>query len=92
MVNEGKGNLVRFCFLFKDKHPLIISLFTFNFVDEAAKISHHLSLLREEYNKLQARHTEVLRQLGASSGEHSNTFLARILKFVANLHLSQNLR
>lgn len=61
-------------------------------LDEAAKVSHHLSLLREEYNKLQARHTEVLRQLGSTPGGHSNSFLGRILKFVANLHLSQHLR
>ncbi|KZS21164.1 Rabankyrin-5 [Daphnia magna] len=59
--------------------------------DEAAKVSHHLSLLREEYNKLQARHAEVLKQLSASPGDHSNTFISRILKFIANLHLSQNL-
>lgn len=59
------------------------------------KVSHHLSLLREEYNKLQAKHAEVLRQLSSAPGRGgptNGTFLHRILKFVGSLHLSEHLR
>lgn len=55
-------------------------------------MSHHLLLLKEEYNKLQAKHTELLRQLSSAPSERSNNFLNRILKFVASLHLSEHLR
>lgn len=62
--------------------------------DEAAKVSHHLSLLREEYNKLHTRHTELLRQIGnvPMSNQNGSTFLQRLLKFVGSLYQADYLR
>ena len=63
-------------------------------LDEAAKVSHHLSLLRDEYNKLQARYAELLRQVGTSqvADPKGTTFLQRLLKFVGSLYQSDHLR
>jgi len=62
-------------------------------LDEAAKVSHHLSLLRDEYNKLQARYAELLRQVGTSqvADPKGTTFLQRLLKFVGSLYQSDHL-
>lgn len=100
MVNDAKGNR-------KDKNEFIIKcIYTLFYLelssykiiyvnsDEAAKVSHHLSLLKEEYNKLHARHTELLRQVGSASisGQNGSTFLQRLLKFVGSLYQSDYLR
>ena len=65
-------------------------------IDETAKVAHHLSLLREEYNKLQSRHAELQQQLrvvqAASGRGNSGTFLKKILQFISNLYQSDHLR
>ena len=63
-------------------------------LDEAAKISHHLFLLREEYNKLHTKHTELLRQVGNGtvSNQNGSSFLQKLLKFVGSLYQSNYLR
>ncbi|EEC09893.1 ankyrin repeat containing protein [Ixodes scapularis] len=56
---------------------------------EVAKLQRHLSLLREEYVKLQARHAEVERKynvaVAASGNADADSFVSRLLKTVANL-------
>ena len=67
---------------------------------EVAKLKNHLSLLREEYVKLQGKYNELERKHaiavaananaagggdGASTPESSDTFVAKLLNTVANL-------
>lgn len=56
---------------------------------EVDKLRKHLSLLREQYTKLQAKNTEIEKRynlLSASKGDLSgDTFVCRLLKTVANL-------
>ena len=62
---------------------------------EAAKLQHRLQLLREEYQKLQARLAEVEREnamlsasstsTSSSSAKSGKTFVAEILKKIAEL-------
>jgi methenyltetrahydromethanopterin cyclohydrolase len=58
--------------------------------DDSEKLSRHLTLLREEYVKLQSRYTEIEKKynvLVASRGDQpeQDTFVSRLLKTVANL-------
>ncbi|XP_077510441.1 rabankyrin-5 isoform X1 [Amblyomma americanum] len=56
---------------------------------EVAKLQRHLSLLREEYVKLQARYADVERKynvaVAASGNAGSDSFVSRLLKTVASL-------
>ena len=61
---------------------------------EAAKLQHRLQLLREEYQKLQARLAEVEREnamlsastsSSSSSAKSGKTFVAEILKKISEL-------
>ncbi|XP_067130283.1 rabankyrin-5 [Centruroides vittatus] len=57
--------------------------------DEVAKLQCHLSLLREEYVKLQSRLAEVEKKysiaLAATGNVNEDSFVSRLLKTVANL-------
>ena len=61
------------------------------FSDEVTRLQNHLSLLREEYVKLQNRLADVERKyqvaLAASggSGASQDGFVSRLLKFIADL-------
>lgn len=58
---------------------------------QVAKLERHLSLLRQEYVKLQNKHIELEQKYSVAvatsgqSGEHENTFVSRLLKTVAEL-------
>ncbi len=64
---------------------------------EVVKLKNHLSLLREEYVKLQGKHNELERKyaiavaageaggVGEGAGVDSDTFVAKLLNTVANL-------
>ena len=73
---------------------IMSSTFFFS-ADETAKVSHHLSLLRQEYNKLQVKHAQLQHQFDvgqAVNGRGKGTFLLKLLRFVAELHHSPRLR
>ena len=65
---------------------------------EVVKLKNHLSLLREEYVKLQGKHSELERKYaiavaantsGGDDGAHtseSDTFVSKLLTSVANLY------
>lgn len=57
---------------------------------EVEKLREHLSLLREQYVKLQAKNTEIEKRfnlLSASKGDiNGDTFVCRLLKTIANLY------
>ena len=60
---------------------------------QVAKLERHLSLLRQEYVKLQNRLIDVEKKYslavaasGQTTGEHENTFVNRLLKTVAELY------
>lgn len=57
---------------------------------EAGKLQSHLRLLREEYVKLQEKHSELEKKyqvLVAASGQHSDddNFVSRLLRIIADL-------
>ena len=60
-------------------------------VGQVAKLERHLSLLRQEYVKLQNKHIELEQKYSLAvaasgqTGEHENTFVSRLLKTVAEL-------
>jgi rabankyrin-5 len=63
----------------------------FNVFPEVRKLQSHLSLLREEYVKLQRRLVEIekLHQLataGRSDGNSTDGFVVRLLKIVSDLY------
>ena len=75
-------------------HHTFFGIFFFLFSSikgQVAKLERHLSLLRQEYVKLQNRLIEVEQKyslaLAASGqmGEHDNTFVSKLLKTVAEL-------
>ncbi|RWS12587.1 rabankyrin-5-like protein [Dinothrombium tinctorium] len=57
--------------------------------EEVEKLKKHLSLLREEYVKLQSKHSDVERRYNVLIATHGNvdedTFVSRLLKTIANL-------
>ena len=62
------------------------------FFVEVRKLRTHLDLLREEYVKLQTRLADTERKyqmslvsLGQSDSEHSDSFVSKLLKTVADL-------
>lgn len=62
-------------------------------VAQVAKLERHLSLLRQEYVKLQNRLIDVEKKYslavaasGHTAGEHENTFVNRLLRTVAELY------
>lgn len=60
---------------------------------EAIKLQHHLSLLKEEYTKLQIRHKQLeakYNALAANTNENiEETFASRLLKAIAGLYNSE---
>ncbi|KAL3227785.1 hypothetical protein MRX96_003745 [Rhipicephalus microplus] len=62
---------------------------------DVAKLQRHLSLLREEYVKLQARYADVERKynvaVAASGNAGSDSFVSRLLKTVAKWAASNDL-
>ena len=60
--------------------------------EESAKLQQHLTLLRAEYVKLQARlqRAEAAGSTSASRGE--DNFASRLLKAVANMHRQEKYR
>uniref|UniRef100_A0A0P4WJ56 FYVE-type domain-containing protein n=1 Tax=Scylla olivacea TaxID=85551 RepID=A0A0P4WJ56_SCYOL len=59
--------------------------------DEVGKLQQHLSLLREQYVRLQERYTTLEQQhaiatAGCQSPEGEDSFVTRLLRFVANLY------
>lgn len=59
--------------------------------DEVGKLQQHLSLLREQYVRLQERYTALEQQhaiatAGCQSPEGEDSFVTRLLRFVANLY------
>lgn len=64
-----------------------------NTLAQVAKLERHLSLLRQEYVKLQNRLIDVEKKYslavaasGHTTGEHENTFVNRLLRTVAELY------
>ena len=66
----------------------------FYFIAEVVKLQKHLALLREEYVKLQNKHTELERKynlLSSIAGSHrldsqnENNFICRLLKTISDL-------
>lgn len=59
--------------------------------DELGKLQQHLSLLREQYVRLQERHTALEQQhaiatAGSQATEGEDSFVTRLLRFVADLY------
>ena len=60
-------------------------------IGQVAKLERHLSLLRQEYVKLQNKHVDLEQKYSIAvaasgkTGEHDNTFVSRLLKTVAEL-------
>ena len=60
-------------------------------VGQVAKLERHLSLLRQEYVKLQNKLVDLEQKYSVAvaasgqTGEHENTFVSRLLKTVAEL-------
>lgn len=58
---------------------------------EVGKLQQHLSLLREQYVRLQERYTALEQQhaiatAGSQTPEGEDSFVTRLLRFVANLY------
>ena len=70
---------------------LLSILFYIHTLGQVAKLERHLSLLRQEYVKLQNKHIELEQKYSLAvaasgqTGEHENTFVSRLLKTVAEL-------
>ena len=73
------------------KSKYIFHCFDVLVVGQVAKLERHLSLLRQEYVKLQNRLIELEQKYSLAvaasgqTGEHENTFVSRLLKTVAEL-------
>ena len=73
---------------------MLLLLLSINFlmdVGQVAKLERHLSLLRQEYVKLQNKLVDLEQKYSVAvaasgqTGEHENTFVSRLLKTVAEL-------
>lgn len=85
------GMFFIFQILFINSFIIILYILYCLFQGEVGKLQQHLSLLREQYVKLQQRHTALEQQYAiasasssASSGE--DCFVTRLLRFVASLY------
>lgn len=63
---------------------------------EVAKLQKHLSLLRQEYVKLQSKMVEMEQKLSLASAASGNleqdSFIAQLLRLVADLHDKDSFR
>ena len=61
-----------------------------SFIDELARLQQHLNLLREQYVKLQQRHSDLeqkyTRAIATSGDASADHFVSRLLKMVADLY------
>ena len=59
-------------------------------IDELARVQQHLNLLREQYVKLQQRHSDLeqkyTRAIATSGDATADHFVSRLLKMVADLY------
>ena len=79
------------CFL-----QINLSFFSFS-PDEVSKLQSHLSLLREEYVKLQNRFADLDRRYqvavaGSGEGNKEESFVTRLLRIIADLHDKEQYR
>ena len=69
----------------------MLSVASLTNIGQVAKLERHLSLLRQEYVKLQNKHIDLEQKYSVAvatsgqTGEHENTFVSRLLKTVAEL-------
>lgn len=68
-----------------------VTMFCCNIEGQVAKLERHLSLLRQEYVKLQNKLIDLEQKYSLAvaasgqTGEHENTFVSKLLKTVAEL-------
>lgn len=68
-----------------------VTMFCCNTEGQVAKLERHLSLLRQEYVKLQNKLIDLEQKYSLAvaasgqTGEHENTFVSKLLKTVAEL-------